>query len=220
MATKDAFNRANPNTIADLFRLIQTGKVLRGQIPQVARKAAAAADAGVLATLFGLGLPSDAKAAGITRAYARAGAGTPGPLTIVAPPAVPIASQIGIAPNGEIVTLAADAWTDLDVTYVPERGDVVEYTAAVVANAIVLPANLTARGVVLLLGATVTAGASTGAKVIAAEGVPPIAGEAGLDAAKATVAFFAGEATEATLSLLMVAADDLAAILESDDLTI
>lgn len=220
MATKDAFDRANPNTLADLFRLAQIGKVLRGQIPQVARKVAPAADAGVDATMWANGTPYDARAAGIVSAYARAGAGVVGPLVIAAPGVLPAASEIGIAPNGDLVTLAADAWTDLDVTYIPERGDVITYQAAVVANAIALPSNITDRGVVRMLDATVTAGASTGRKVIALEGAAPAAGEASLDAAKANVAFFAAEATEAIVTLLVSAADDLGAILESDDATI
>jgi hypothetical protein len=220
MATKDAFDRANPNTIADLFRKAKIGKVLRGQIPQVIRANTPVADDGVDSTLFACMLPNDAKASAILRAYARSGVGTPGELTIVLPNVVPAASEIAVAPNGDIVTLAADAWESLDVTYVPERGDVVEYTATVDSDAIALPSHITDRGVIYLLDALVTTGAPAGRKEIVAPGTAPAAGQAALDDAKEIVNFAAGEATEATLRLLIVAADDLGSLLESGETTI
>lgn len=212
---KDSINRANPNTLADELRSLKFGDVLAA-LPVSLRKASGAASDSVAAAAFAtVGQQSFARAALIASAHARAGAGTPGALSPVAyPPAAP--NDIAIAPNGDVVTLAADAWTDLDVTYLVEKGDVVQVDIPVVPATGVgtVPANLLARGLVLLIDATATAGTVTGAKEIVAPGGPPAAGEANLTAAKGSVGFAVADAvTSATVTLLVASAVDVSAAL-------
>ena len=225
MSTKASFDRANPNTLADLLRKVGIGQLLRGQIPQQLRKKNPAADAAQLATVEQVGLANDAKASSILRAYARAtsAAGTLGALTVVAPGTTPGDGEIAVAPNGDIVTLAASAYTDVDVAYVPERGDVVVVEElAVAANVLTIPARLTTKGVVLLLDANATEAGATGRKIVLVPGAgAPAAGQARLNLAKSTVTFAGADAvTKAVVTLLVVAAKDLDALLEADEDTI
>lgn len=198
MTMKASFNRANPNTLADLFRKIGLGDLLRGQINQSLRMAEPAADVSQLATLESFGLAAkNTAAAEITRAYARAtnAAGTLGELAIQAPNATPADAQIAVAPNGDIVVLAASDYVDVDVEYVPARGEVVTLEdQAVVANVFAIPVEYTARGVVYLMSATgrTIAGVATD-KIIVAPGAPA-ATQAALDVPKANVNFNAADA--------------------------
>jgi hypothetical protein len=223
MAIKDAFDRANPNTHADWERLIKLGKVLRGQIPQVRRKATVAADGAQLATLHSLVLPNDAKAAAITRAYARVATTGTGELTVVAPGVTPASTQVAVAPNGDIVVLATDAILSMDVTYIPERGDVqVLPELPVAADSVTVPTAWTTRGVILLIDANVTAGGSVGRKRILIPGAAaPAAGQARLNLAKGAVAFAAADAvTKVVLTFLVCAADDLHIALEMTETSV
>lgn len=220
---KDGTQRAqidlvNPNTLADNLRRIGLGSLLQGQIPQVRRKTnpdAAGSGSYNLATVDALPLPDGGKAAAILRATVRAG-GVTGELAPVAYGATPTTGQIAVAPNGNIVTLAADAVTDMDVVYVPERGDVIESVFPVVTNAIALPATLTSRGVVLLLEAESLEGTLVSKLVIRVPGTTPTTGQAALNVAKSSVAFAAADAvTRARVKLLVLAAEDLCTVLES-----
>lgn len=222
MALKDGFDRADPNSLADLMRLIGVGEVLRGQMPQVLRMKDPAADVSQLVTLQSFNLPNDAKASSIQRAYARAtaAAGTLGELAVQAANATPGDAQIAVAPNGDIVVLAASAYLDVDVEYVPARGDVVSLTNQVVAaNVFTIPARYTARGVVYLLAAEAVTGALTGDKVVIAPGaVSVVAGQVNLNAAKGTVQFVVADAvTLANITLLVGAEKDLDTLLEGSD---
>jgi len=219
---REAANRSNTNTISDLFRKIGLGDLLLGQMPQAlrAQDADAAGNAGYnLATLDALPLPDHAKAASILRATARAGTAGTGEMTVVAYGVTPASGEIAVGPNGDIVLLAADAITDVDVIYVPERGKVIDSVFPVVTNVLTLPASVTDRSVVLLEEAEAVEGTSTGTKIVLIPGAgAPAAGQARLDVAKATVTFAAADAvTRARVKLLVAAGDeDLQAVLTAD----
>lgn len=213
---KDSFNRADLNVLADMFRAFKLGDMIRA-LPTYLRKATTALSSSVVATARVVSSQSqEAPAAQILSAYARAGAGAPGALAIVAtvPPA---AGQVSIAPNGSLLTATADAWTDLDIAYTPEKGEVLSFSLPVVANTLTLPSSVTDRGAVLLLSANATAGTVTGQKIIVAPGTAPAATQSALNAAKTTVAFNAADAvTQATVTLLVASAADVSALLSQD----
>lgn len=220
---KDSMNRANPNTVADLFRLIAIGNVLRGQIPQVERGLnmdALGAQPENVSTLDVFKPADGSQALTILRATARAG-GVTGELNIDPFGTTPGTGDIAVAPNGSIVTLASDAITDLDVVYVPDRGDVVELELPVVVatGACPLPAQVTDRKVIALLEAEVLTGAVTGRKLILipASSAPATA-QARLSLPKTTVHFnTATDApTRARVKLLVGAAEDLTAVMSAE----
>lgn len=203
---KEALDRANPNTIADMYRKVKIGTVLAGHMPQHVRMFnmdEAGANAGNLATVDAMQLPDFSRAAVILRAFSRAG-GVTGELTVAAPGATPLTGQIAVAANGNIVTLETDAITSLDVLYVPEAGEVVESVFPVVSNAIALPGNFTERGVIAVLEAEVVEGTATGNKIVLAAAGAPAAGQAALNADKTSVVFNATDAgTRARVKLLV-----------------
>ncbi|HUU43035.1 MAG TPA: hypothetical protein VMX57_04610 [Planctomycetota bacterium] len=210
---KNLVNTGNPNALGDQFRALALGDMLRA-LPTFLRKKAPAADGGSLATLAALVLAEDGKASSISRATVRAG-GVTGELTVVAYGATPSTGEIAVGPNGDIVTLAADAITDLDVVYQPEKYDTVEVTLTATAGVVTIPATFSGRGVVLLLDATATTGTATGRKIVLAPGAgAPAAGQARLNIAKSTVTFAAADAvTAATLKLAVASAIDVDALL-------
>jgi len=212
---QQALNRADPNVIADQFRSLKIGDVLRA-LPTTIRRRTSAASASIAATLFAVsGQAEEARGASVVTAYARVGAG-PG-AALAFPPG---AGQIAVAPNGDVVVLAADAWTDLDVTYLVEKGDVVEVVANVVAatGVLTLPTNITNPGAVTLIQAEAIAATSTGVKEILAPGAASAAGEARLNLAKSTVVFAIADAvTSARVRLLINSSVDVSASLASVD---
>jgi len=210
---KNNVNKADPNTLADYLRQLGIGDILRA-LPTTLRKKAPVADAGSLATLQAVVLPDDAKACTISRATVRAG-GVTGELAVVAYGATPTTGQIAVAPNGDIVTLATDAITDLDVVYSPEKADPFEITLPVATHVLTIPATFTSKGVVLLLEAVATKGTATGKKIVLAPGAgAPAAGQARLNIAKSTVTFAVADAvTEATVKFVTASAIDVDALL-------
>jgi hypothetical protein len=95
---------------------------------------------------------------------AAGGGGTPGELVVDGYGTTPGAGHIAVAPNGDIVCLAADKYTSVDVVYQPEKYDLIEVVGApVAANILTLPA--AAAGAIVLLEATATAGGALGAKI-------------------------------------------------------
>jgi hypothetical protein len=213
-----SFDRADINTLADLLRKVGLGSLLAGQVPQVRRNLnpdVLGACAYNLSTVDAIVLPAHARASAVLRATVRAG-GVTGELTPQAFGTTPTTGQIAVAPNGNIVVVATDAITDMDVVYVPERGDVIETVFPVVSHSITLPTSITTRGVVLLAEVEALEGTSTGAKKILVPGGSPSAGQAALGIAKGTVVFAAADAvTRARVQLVVTAAEDLAAILEA-----
>ena len=212
---KDAVNSANPNVLSDQFRLLGLGDILAG-LPTTLRKKDPAASAFSLATVLALALPSDAKAASIVRATVRAG-GVTGELTPVAYGVTPATGEVAVGPNGDIVTLAADAITDMDVVYMPEKCDVVDLTLPVATHILTIPSTFTAKGVVLLMEVTATVGSSTGKKIVLVPGAgAPAAGQARLNIAKSTITFAAADAvTEASVKIGVASAADVSALLSA-----
>jgi hypothetical protein len=228
---KNAINAAKPETICDAFRAIALGDLLRDQIPQVLRKQAPQNDPAQLATLQSFGVTDKgAPAAAILRARAWRGTATPTELAVQAYGATPSTGQIAVAPNGDIVVLAADAWLDVDVTYQPERGDVVQLPPLpVVSGVLTLPKTvLDASGnrtAILLLEAIVSAvssGSATGEKIVlvpaGTQGSPslPATGKAQLSIDGLTVQFnnATDHVSQAQVTLLVVSANDLDTLLE------
>lgn len=213
---KETLNRSDLNTLADQLRALAFGDVI-ASLPTTLRVSATAASTGNFGTVRVVSdQNADVPAAAVLYASARAGAGTPGVLTPVAYGAIPAAGQVAVAPNGRVVTAAADAWTDLDVVYVPEKGTIVEVTANVAANTLTLPTNVTSVGACTLLSATALTGGSVGAKIVDLPGAAAAAGEAALNAAKTTVIFAGADAvTSATVRLLVTASVDVSALLAS-----
>ena len=215
---RHAIDKGDPNTLASYLQLLEFGSLLQAQLPQQRRQVdmvAEGVDVYNLATLDALVLPANAKAAAIIRATSRAGAA--GELTPQAFGTTPAATQIAVSPCGDIVTLAADAVTDLDVVYIPERMDVIEAVFPVAVNVLTLPASIQTRGVVLAVEVeALTAGAgATGPKIILVPGAgAPAAGQCRLNLAKTTITFAAADAvTRARVKLGLVPEVDVASIL-------
>lgn len=213
---QQALNRADPNALADMFRQLRLGDVLRA-LPTTIRRRTSAASPSILATLFAVsGQAEEARANAIQSAYERVGAGPGAALAVVAYP--PAAGQIAVAPNGALAVLAADAWTDLDVSYTVEKGDVVEVTANVTAGSLALPTNVLTPGAVTLIEAEALVAGVTGVKIVDAPGAAPAAGEAALNAAKTAIVFNAGDAvTKARVRLLVNSSVDVSASLAGID---
>lgn len=216
---KEALAGATNNTLPEHLKKVGFAAVVRGQINQVVRKKVPeASDHAPGATVETIVLADDARATAILRAQSRAGTVT-GTLTPVAPGTTPGTGEISVQPDGNIMVLAADAITSIDVTYAPERGDVVELPEyPVVSDVLTLPARFTTPGVVLLLEAEATEGTLTGDfRILTPAASAPASGACKLNVAKTTVTFAAADAvTKARLKLLVCADVDLDTELEAD----
>ena len=216
---KNRLDAANPNVLADGLRILKVGSMLRAgtTFRRKVNQDTAAASASQLATLDTLALPDDAKAATILRAYARAtaAAGTLGELAVQAFGATPADGQIAVAPNGDVVTLAASRYTDIDVVYQPDKYDLFEVSGiAVAANVLTIPAALTTPGVVALLQAVAVGGAGGEKIILVPAAGAPAAGQCRLNLAKTTVTFAGADAiTSATIKVAVVAGTDVDALL-------
>lgn len=215
---KAALNRANPNALPDAFRKLGLGDVVRA-LPVYLRTlnpVAAGTSPYSLATMNTIVLPEDAKAAYILRATAKAG--QTGEMDIKQYGTDPSGNDdVGVSPNGDLVFFAAGAATDVDVLYVPEKGDVVEVTLPMTsAHTLLLPAELGAA--VLLLEAEATKGTATGKKIILKPGAQTTTdGTCNLSLDKKSVLFDATDAvTEARVKLLVKSAIDVSTLLGSD----
>jgi hypothetical protein len=221
--SRSTLNNADPNTLADQLREAALGNLLLGQMVQSKRKvnpSVLGVGSYTLGTLHALQLPDYSRASVIQRATMRAAGITAGELTVVAYGTTPTSGQISVAPNGDIVTLAADAITDLDVTYVPERGDVIDAVFPVVSNVLTLPTNRAfARGAVLLLEAEALVGTVTGKKIVLVPAASaPATGQAKLNLAKTTVTFATADAvTRARVKVLVGQLADLHTVLNEVD---
>jgi hypothetical protein len=214
---KNRLNAADANTLADMLRGMEFGNFVRS-MPTTARNVnmtTQAANPYVLATLQAITLPDDGKASNIFRAYARTATAGAGELTVAAFGTTPTTGQIAVAPNGDIVTLAADAITNLDLVYLPERYDVVEYTGPVSSNSLAIPSAITASGVVLLLEAEALTGTSAGKKIVLTPSASAAAaGQARLVVAKTSVTFNATDAiTSARVKLAIGSLPDMNSLL-------
>lgn len=206
MALKDAVNRANPQAVADELRKLEFGTVLRAQVPQCLYKAAPAASSAQLATLQAFVLPNNGKAVTILSAYGRAGGVTSGYLTIKDNGVTPGSGEIAVAPNGDIVVLAADAWTNVDIVYIPQMGEEITISLPVVSNDLTIPATYVSQGVLKLVSATSTAGTLTGALIVLADSASaPATTKALLDLGHAKVKFAVADAVTAATVVLSLA---------------
>lgn len=217
---KNNMDKANPNQIADAFRLLKVGSILRRLPTALRAKAPVAAGSNpyVAAAAQSIQLPDDAKAAFIFAAYARTGTGTAGPLTVVAPGSLG-AGNIALAPSGDLLFLAADAWTNVDVLYLPEQVDTIELILPVASNAAALPTGAgqqAAGGAVVLMEAESLTGTSVRKMIVDAPGTSVSASHAALDLAKANVKFASADAiTSARVKIGIVPAINLDTLLET-----
>lgn len=186
----DALDRGNLGTLADGARSMKLGSALMlcmavwalGCVPAVGA-------AGKPASVDTIALPTKAKAQTILSAYARTGTGTCGPLTVVASGTIPGAGEIAVSPDGDIVTYATDAYTLVDVVYIPLYAEVVEDVELDVAsNSATIPTAYQGK-VLTLLKATTTAGTVTGRCYVDKPGAALSSLECALALNKNTIAF-------------------------------
>jgi hypothetical protein len=213
-----SLNHAGLNQIADGLRQIAVGDFINQS--KVALRLLNLVTAPVnpyqLATLQTVTLPDNAKAHSILRAYARTGTGTVGELTLSAYGVTPTATHVAVAPNGDLVFLATDAYTSVDVVYEAEIQDVIELTLPVVAGTGVcaLPANLTTQGVVSLMEAESLVGTVTGKGHVLVPGTAGTTAAASLNLAKTNVQFLIADAvTSCRLKLGLCSAVNRQAVL-------
>lgn len=183
---RQAVNRADPNALADIFRLLAGGDVLRALPVYLRNQLPVAAVATQLATLSTIVLPEDAKAAVIHRCTVRTtSSAAVGEYTVQAYGTTPSTTQVAVAPNGDIVFLTTDGVTSVDVIYTPQKGDVLGQLAysnttqtaagtgtgitslnlAAPAGIATIPAPWAGKAI-LLMNAVATAGTNTGSKNI------------------------------------------------------
>ena len=161
---REATNRASPNGLLSILQSLAIGDILTQRTPRIMRvQVPTASDVTLAAPLVcdRIRLPTACKASRIRRAWARAGGGTLGQMTIHALGANPGANEIAVAPNGDIVTRHADAYTSVDVDYEPVIGKLVTLTGLPVVAATgvcALPAPVIAMHPHLLVTAASKAG--------------------------------------------------------------
>jgi len=249
---KVALDRADLNTMMDALRAMGFGDVIRA-LPTWVRNGVPTTPSATVPNSLGqlcpqvsstqtIVLPDDAKCmatpggtasfpvapGGILAAYARAGSGTVGPLSVTAALATgvafvaPAAGHVAIAPNGDLAFASADAWTAVDVMYLPEKQDVFVGTFPVVPGTgiLTLPTaagQLLASGAVSLMECNVTLGTVTGAAKIDPVGTilaNIVSGHCALNFAKTAVQFLVADAvSQVTLKLGIVSAIDVNALL-------
>ena len=236
-----AMKDVNPsaNTIADYFlKMGGIGPIVLGQLPQVLHRKVPAVDAGApVSTVISIALPDEAKAdpSGVVSVYVRAvsGGAVVGHYVqkSTTPFTTPTTGTFATQPNGNIMLLAADLPTDVDVTYIPMRGKVITLDAQpVAADVFAIPSVLTATpnpnasgmpgGVIALLEVYSLAGTLTGQlRVKAPTATAPATGLANLDMAKENVLFAVADAVTSCRVKLLVCPDvDLQTVLQAQSL--
>ena len=218
---KDVLNRADLNTLSYVLQTAKFGDVVRSLPVHIYRIAANQAPTDQITAVHSYKLPDDCKASFILRATAIAGSGTAGPLTVDASPMVtaPAAGHVNVTQSGDLAFAAADAWTSVDVLYVPLKLDVVSYTGPVVAASgiMTLPVVLQTTAVAIY-EATANIGTTTGpAAVIAqATAVPTTTHQVNFNGAKSQVQFRIADAvTSATVKLGVIPGTNLNSLLGS-----
>lgn len=185
----EAMDRGNLGQMGDAFRKVKLGTLLclmpvflYGAVPT-------ATPAGKLAAEDAILLPVNAKAFKIHSAYARAGTGTKGPLTIVADGTAPSAGECAISPDGDIVFNATDAWTKVDVVYIPAYQEVVEDLELTVTSDVATIPSRYADRCIGLLKAESTGGTVEGRFYVDKPGGTLATKECALALTKGTIAF-------------------------------
>jgi hypothetical protein len=218
---KAVLNASNPNVVPSMLQAMNFGDFVRAMpVPLYSQlPLAAAVDPYVVAAAQALQLPDDAKVQTILLAYARAGSGTAGPLTVDAGGdsnavnTAPAAGHVAVSANGDILFAAADAWTAVVLIVQPWKFLTFEVTmATTAANTLTLP--VSAGPILFLLEVQATVGTSIGNKIIDKPGTAVAAGHAALNLGKTAVAFAAGDAiTAARVKFGVIPTTDLSAIL-------
>lgn len=205
---RDALNRANSSTIATHLQKVQLGTVVAGHVPQQISGAVPAAQTNELGTVLGLGLPYTSRASAVLRATVRSvGSGSVlGELTPVKHDVTPSTGEVAVSPSGDVVFLASDAATKVDVVYAPVAGEVVELTAPCPLGIMALPAWIVARNPLLLLEATADVATIGGRKIIlapAAAVVVTTKAALAIDRSKVYFNYATDVVTYATVKLLL-----------------
>lgn len=222
----EALDRSHPTGLPDHLRVLHFGRVLAGHLPQQLSAKDPAASSYEVATLERVGLPDYAKAAYIERAIARtSGNSVTGELSVQAYGATPSTGQVAVSPSGDVVVLAADQITSLDVYYRPVCGDVVELTLAVATGVLTLPSSVSGKALLLLEAEvmTVSSGSNTGKKIILVPASGVVATTKAALAIDRTKVYFndaTDHAATARVKLLVTPALDLAAALASSPATL
>lgn len=205
---RDALNRANSSTIATHLQRVQLGTVVAGHVPQQISGAVPAARTNELGTVLGLGLPYTSRASAVLRATVRSvGSGSVlGELTPVKHDVTPSTGEVAVSPSGDVVFLASDAATKVDVVYAPVAGEVVELTAPCPLGIMALPAWIIARNPLLLLEATADVATIGGRKIILAPAAAVVAttkAALAIDRSKVYFNYATDVVTYATVKLLL-----------------
>jgi hypothetical protein len=220
---KDKLNAANPNELADMLKAIGLGDIARALPTKLYAAAVVASPADMIANVQTTQLPNDAKAVKVVRAYARAGSGTLGELTVDAPPmsSATAAGHVNVSESGDITYASADAWTSVDVEYATEKLNVqiVNLLVSATADTFVVPTNFGTA--VRLMSVTVTAGTTTGVYAVVApsDSKPGSTKQVNFKLAKdkiLTKATDAATAMTAVIGYAPAASKDLNALLEGD----
>ncbi len=223
MTTKlqDALNRAQPQSLPDMFRTLGLGDML-ASLPKSIHAALPAVGSYNIATIRTIPLPEGMKALSVIRAYARAGgSATPGPLAIEADAATaPSTLSVKVTPTGDIAFLGTDAWTSVDVDYIPAQYDIVEATCPCVAGTgvVTLPPSMTGPGVLGLMEAEILVGTLKAKKfIVAPAATAPATTLAGLNLAKTSVfVAIADAATSVRIKVMVARAINVGALLVAD----
>jgi len=216
MDLQTQLNGVSPNVLADALRLLGFGDLVRSLPTTKMNMLPVAAPGEHAATLQRLPKSSASPVVSVGLVYARAGTGTLGPLTAAAYP--PAAGQYSLAPNGDIVVLAADAYTVVDAVWVPAACKLVEVPALpVAANVLTLPLAVRNAGVLFLVSTTAEVAGAGGLKIVLAPGAAaPAATQARLNLAKTTVTFAGADAVTSASCVVAVKADaDIDALLSA-----
>lgn len=207
---KDVANMSNPTQLPSILQKLRIGDIIR-RLPTTLRAKKPVAVPGVAGTYIGIKLPDDAKAGRILAAYARAGTAGTGRM-VISLDETPATGEIAISNTGDLIFLAADAITSVDVIYLPENADAWEIELPVASNVAILPPELTSRAVVLVAEAS----GNGSAKTVMLPGATPIAGQCALSVDKTTVVFAGADSvTSCKLKILTGSDFDLDAALES-----
>ncbi len=212
---KNRLNEGSNNEFPEMFRRVKLGNVMRAMNTHLWSKVPSAGGAAnyQLATLQRIALPDDAKAESIVTAFSRSATAGSGRLVVALPDVTPGSGEIAVAPNGDLVVLAADAHLLVDVVYTPRKYDLLRVKLPVAVGLLTIPARFQALA---LLEAKITAGTTLGNSIILkpAAGLPATT-KAQLNIAKSQVQFnnATDAPTEAEVLLAIVPDTDVDALL-------
>lgn len=220
MNLRENLNQGSAQSFHDACRVMKFGNVLRC-MKATLRKALPAVDAAQLSSLQQFALDPAAPASTVLRAYSRSATAGTGELTVKLANVTPGSGEIGVAPNGGIVVLAADAHLDVDVEYMPAEGELVVLKSMPVipgTGVCAIPPKYVTRGIVYLTDANVTSGTTLGRKNVRAPAAgAPATTLVRLDVAKGSIQFAVADAvTVADIALFVAPETGLNTALQTD----